>query len=177
MKYLFHIFIIILLSSTAIAEIEGQEYLDCVSKKIFEECNSVSLEKIQEKFYKAHSGINHFSTSIGTMPVTCGAKNFTLTYSFGKYFYEEIPIECPTIEQIVNKTTFGDNSPIVETHGESSPITIGNNSPINQNESNMWFQLFWSKGTIACTIIGAILTFLLPKLYKRYFKKRKAKTS
>ena len=70
------------------------------------------------------------------------------------------------------KVTYGADSDIIETHGDKSPATGGDNSPINQKETNIWVQLFLSKGTIA----GAIIGFILKILYD-YLKKRKEKKS
>ena len=97
------------------------------------------------------------------------------------YFWDGIRISVPREEF---KTTYGTNSPIIETHGEESPVTTGDNSPINQEENSIWIQLFWSKGTIAGAIIGFLLNALLVwwknknqnKKDKKFSKKKRKKS-
>lgn len=56
------------------------------------------------------------------------------------------------------KITSGNNSPIIETQGEKSPVTTGVNSPITQQEYS--FQI-----VLAAGIIGAVIGLLLKVLY------------
>ncbi len=58
------------------------------------------------------------------------------------YFWDKERVDVPREEF---KTTYGSNSPIVETYGDKSPVTTGDDSPIIQDEENILIQLFWSK--------------------------------
>lgn len=82
------------------------------------------------------------------------------------YFWNGVTVDVPKEEF---KMTSGNNSPIIETQGDKSPVTTGPNSPISQQEENIWVQLFWSKGTIG----GLIIAFILNVLY--YLIKRRLK--
>jgi len=73
------------------------------------------------------------------------------------YFWNGVRVAVPKEEF---KTTFGANSPIVETHGDKSPVTTGDNSPVTQQENNIWSQLFWSKGTIGGLIVAGVLNII-----------------
>jgi len=84
------------------------------------------------------------------------------------YFWNGVRVDVPKEEF---KTTFGPNSPIVETHGDKSPVTTGDNSPITQRKDSIWVQFFWSKGTIGGLIIAGILDVLFI-LIKKYINKR-----
>ena len=168
-KYIAFLIIIILLPNAVFATIERQEYLDCVSKKLFSECTGATFEYIQENIYRIDNTVtenNNDGLRIGNTGMRCGDKE--LIYNTGKYVWNGDTIECPGIQQNYDiDATFGDNSPIIETHGDNSPVSTGNNSQINQTESNTWIQLFWSEATIIGAIIGSLLTFLLNLLYQK----------
>lgn len=87
------------------------------------------------------------------------------------YFWNGVRISVPREEF---KTTYGSNSPIVETHGDNSPVNTGDNSPITQQESNIWVDLFLSKGTIAGAILGFVLKILYDIWRKKYSKRKKS---
>jgi hypothetical protein len=74
------------------------------------------------------------------------------------------------MEYLNVKSTYGPNSSIIETQGMNSPVTTGLNSPINQQESNILVQLFWSKGTIGGVIISSIIVVAV-----EYWKNRNKK--
>lgn len=107
--------------------------------------------------------------SIG--PDGCGiltCQNNRLDINEYDYFWNGVRVDVPKEEF---KTTYGANSPIVETHGDKSPVTTGDNSPITQREDSIWVQLFWSKGTIGGLIIAGLLDICFI-LIKRYLRKR-----
>jgi len=83
------------------------------------------------------------------------------------YSWDDTRIDVPKEEF---KTIYGDS---IETYGDKSPVTTGDNSPINQEEKNIWIQLFWSKGTIAGAIIGFLLKVLYDFLKKKFYKRKK----
>lgn len=82
------------------------------------------------------------------------------------YFWNGVRVAVPKEEF---KTTFGPNSPIVETYGDKSPVTTGDNSPVTQQENNIWIQLFWSKGTIGGVIVAAILNTIYILIRKKNY--------
>jgi hypothetical protein len=87
------------------------------------------------------------------------------------YFWNDERVDVPREEY---KTTYGSNSPIVETHGDNRLSTTGDNSPINQQENNIWIQLFLSKGTLAGAILGFIMKILYDIWKKKYNKRKKS---
>lgn len=111
------------------------------------------------------SGIN------GCGILTCGDNR--LNINGYNYFWNDKKVDVP--QEIINsKATYGPNSSIIETHGENSPVTTGDHSPITQQTDSIWIQLFWSKGTIGGMIIGVILTKSF-ELIIEYWKTRNKK--
>jgi hypothetical protein len=97
--------------------------------------------------------------------LTC--QNNRLDINQYTYFWNGIRVAVPKEEF---KTTFGPNSPIVETHGDKSPVTTGDNSPITQKENNILNELFWSKGTIGGLIVAGVLNIIYIFVKKHRFK-------
>lgn len=103
----------------------------------------------------------------------CGiltSENHKLNINFDTYYWDGVKVDVPKEEF---KTTYGSNSPIIETNGEKSPVTTGANSPINQQENAIWVQLFLPKVTILGMIIGAIITALVEHIITRWRNKTK----
>lgn len=96
--------------------------------------------------------------------------NNKLNINLDTYYWDGVKVDVPKEEF---KTTYGSNSPIVETNGEKSPVTTGVNSPINQQEDAIWVQLFLPRVTILGMIIGALITALLDLVIKRLQKRNK----
>jgi hypothetical protein len=84
------------------------------------------------------------------------------------YFWNGVRVAVPKEEF---KTTFGPNSPIIETHGDKSPVTAGDYSPINQQENNILIQFFWSKGTIGGLIVAGLLNIIYILIKKQRTKR------
>lgn len=117
---------------------------------------------------------NAFTMSLNGCEILA-CDNHKLDINGYDYFWDEVRVDVPREEF---KTTYGHNSPIVETYGDKSPVTTGDNSPITQQERNIWIDLFLSKGTIAGAIIGFLLKILYDIIKQKLFsKKRKKKSS
>ena len=118
----------------------------------------------------------HISGRDGCGILTC--ENNKLDINQFTYFWNGIRISVPPEEF---KTTYGANSPIIETHGDESPVTTGDNSSIIQHEENIWIQLFWSKGTVGGILITVLITGLSRIVYdfltKKFLNKKKRRKS
>lgn len=104
--------------------------------------------------------------------LTCGDNR--LDINGYNYFWNGIKVDVPQ-ENLNFKTTYGPNSSIIETHGENSHVTIGDNNPVIQQDDHIWIQLFWSKSTIAGMIIGILITKLLDLIIE-YWRNRNKKS-
>ncbi len=110
-------------------------------------------------------GVSIGGSKNGCSVLSCGDNKLDINQF--TYFWNDERVDIPREEFT---TVYGDN---IETHGDESPVTTGDNSPINQNKENIWIQLFWSKGTIAGAILGFLLKILYDILKKKYFSKKK----
>lgn len=87
-------------------------------------------------FYNQGAGISIGGSRDGKGILKCG--DYSLDINQYTYLWRGTRVDVPKEEF---KTTFGNNSPIVETHGENSPVTIGRNSPITQILTNQYFTI------------------------------------
>mgnify|MGYP000852374504 FL=1 len=111
-----------------------------------------------------------YPESLGCGILTCGDNR--LDINGYNYFWNDVKVDVPQ-ENINLKATYGPNSSIIETQGMNSPVTIGPNSPINQQADAFWVQLFLPKVTILGMIIGAIITALLDFVIRHRKNKNK----
>lgn len=118
--------------------------------------NIIKIYGDLEPFKKYFGTCEDYAGTVDIGPDGCGiltCQNNRLDISEYEYFWNGVRVDVP---REGFKATFGPNSPIVETHGERSPVTTGDNSSITQQEENIWLQLFWSKGTIGGLFIALI---------------------
>lgn len=123
------------------------------------------IRKIIEKFSEGEPYM--FWQQSGKGGISIGDKNgfgilkcdpHNLDINRETYYWDKVKVDIPREEF---KITYGQGSPIIEIYGDQSPVTTGDNSPINQ--TNIWIQLFWSKGTMG----GVILSIILSLIYKK----------
>jgi hypothetical protein len=124
-----------------------------------------------------HGTCDNKGISMGGSKDGCGilsCENNKLDINQYTYFWNDERVDVP---QEYFKTVYGDN---IET-GDNSQVTTGDNSPINQTD--LFFHLFWSKGTIGGIILSGIvwlitrIIWLKVKSIKKHklIKRRKSK--
>jgi len=111
----------------------------------------------------------HHPESLGCNILTAGTNR--LDINGYNYFWNGVKVDVPQANLNI-KTIYGPNGTMIDTRGPNSPVTIGPNSPINQQESNIWVQFFGSKGTIGGMIISSLI-YIVVEYWKRSNKKSK----
>lgn len=118
--------------------------------------------------------------------LTCGGNDLDIIQF--TYFWNKVQVDVPKEDfqtfgnnsPIVNSVnnsqiTFGNSSPIIQPSGEKSPVIVGNSNTINQNDTNIFVQLFLSEGTIGGIIISiiSVLTYIIMKMLKKKKSRKK----
>jgi len=104
--------------------------------------------------------------------LTCDNNRLDIDYDV--YTWNGIRVDVPKEEF---KSTSGNNSPIIETHGEMSPVTTGPNSPVTTGngssvtQQNMTFTIAFGVGTV----FGIILKVLYDALRRKHSKRSPGK--
>ena len=146
--------------------------INFVSAKLSQEQLDEAVSKVLQKvpYCEDYQGVRNFILSQdcapqviqGSQSFSCGDNiNHTYECRFGIHY-----LDGEVISILSSKTEIN----YVKTEGDNSPVTTGNDSPINQ--TNLFFQLFWSKGTIGGIIFAGIIWLITRMIYYKIKNKK-----
>jgi len=192
MKKIILILLISLVMINFVNASHTEEYIQSLSEKIYSDCMGKDLTIKSGVVFSGSQEITQIKSSEMNLALVLKLIQVIDTIPWGNVYagspcgYGD-PLECGIIkcgehQMDINRDDFyWDKIKFMEvkeeyiyatTQGDNSPVTTGDDSPINQ--TNTWIQLFWSKGTLGGIIISGIV-WLITRVTFAKLNKRKRK--